>query len=237
MSPSELTVTRFDERRFEQESAAKTRELDLREREIAAKEREVAAKEKELDQSRWLNPTVIGLFAAALGLIGSVVVARVNNQNTQEVERVRSQSTLVLEAIKTGSPDAACKNLLFFVGLGLLSDADQTIHRQCASAPKGAPSLPSIVPRTVSSGVRVAVLDGKSGKPLAGAKVTMVAPTEHQEVDETDIDGVAIFQLYGTPLGAPIKLTAERAGYHPSQMDTVARSAISTPISILRLFR
>jgi hypothetical protein len=40
------------------------------ERETAAKEREVTAKEIDLNRSRWLNPTVIGLFAAALGLIG-----------------------------------------------------------------------------------------------------------------------------------------------------------------------
>jgi hypothetical protein len=83
----------FDERKFEEDSNARRRELDLREREVAAKEREVAAKEEELRRSRWLNPTVIGLFAASLGLIGSVVVARVNNQNSEQVDRLRSQST------------------------------------------------------------------------------------------------------------------------------------------------
>src|ERR1700761_7426992 len=91
----------LEERNFLEDKAAKARELDLKEREIAAKEREVAAKERELEQSRWLNPTVIGLFVAALGLIGSVIVARVNNDNTQRVEHSRSQSNLVLEAIKT----------------------------------------------------------------------------------------------------------------------------------------
>ena len=65
----------LEERRLEYEISAKKRELDLSQREIAAKEREVAAKEKELQQSRWLNPMVIGIFVAAIGLIGSVVVA------------------------------------------------------------------------------------------------------------------------------------------------------------------
>jgi hypothetical protein len=83
MFPSDAPpATSLDERKFEQDIAVKARELALKEREITAREREVAAKETELGHSRWLNPTVIGLFAAALGLIGSVVVARVNNQNS-----------------------------------------------------------------------------------------------------------------------------------------------------------
>ena len=100
----------LDERRFDEEIATKRRELELKEKEVAvkereaeAKEREVAAKELELRRSRWLNPTVIGLFAAAFGLIGSVIVARVNNATSQQVERFRAPSNLVLEAIKTGN--------------------------------------------------------------------------------------------------------------------------------------
>jgi hypothetical protein len=70
----------FEERKFREEIAATKQELAL-------KERKVAAKEEELRRSRWLNPTVIGLFAATLGLIGSVIVARVNNQTSIEVFR------------------------------------------------------------------------------------------------------------------------------------------------------
>src|SRR5438105_10403160 len=50
----------IDEIKFEQESAANIRGLELREREVAAKERELG--------SRWRNPIVLGLFATALGL-------------------------------------------------------------------------------------------------------------------------------------------------------------------------
>jgi hypothetical protein len=127
----------LEERKFREEVAGKRRELDL-------KEREVAVKEKELSRSQWFSPIVLGLFAAAVGLIGNIVVARVNNQNSQELERIRSQSNLVLEAIKTGDPNEACKNLIFFVGLGLLDDPNQTIRQACSSAPKGAPSLPPL---------------------------------------------------------------------------------------------
>jgi hypothetical protein len=135
----------LEERKFEQDTADKKRELDLKEREIAAKEREVAVKEAEFDRSRWLNPLVIGLFAAAVGLIGNVVVALVNDSNTKKIERIRSQSSLVLDAIRTGTgnTDAACKNLLALVGLGLLDDPGRTIQQRCDTAPAGPPSLPA----------------------------------------------------------------------------------------------
>jgi hypothetical protein len=74
------------------EQLAKTRELDIYDREIAAREREVKAKEVELNKSRWLNPLVIALLVGAIGLIGNMIVAYVNNQNTLKVERIRSQS-------------------------------------------------------------------------------------------------------------------------------------------------
>jgi hypothetical protein len=132
------------------------RELDIKEREVAAKEREVLAKEEELKRSRWLNPTVIGLFAAALGLIGSVIVARVNNSNTQEVQRLQSEANITLEAIKTGTgnTDAACKNLIFFVELGLVRDPEGKIGNQCHNAPAGPPSLPADQGR-LQAGIRL----------------------------------------------------------------------------------
>ena len=71
----------LDERKLQYEAAARIRELDLREREVAAKESEADSKEKELERSRWLNPTVIGIFVAAIGLLSSVVVARLNKQH------------------------------------------------------------------------------------------------------------------------------------------------------------
>lgn len=77
------------------------RELDVKEREVAAHEREVAAKEADLKKSAWLRPTVIGLFVAALGLIGSVIVAQVNNSNTQEVARESSEANLQIERFRS----------------------------------------------------------------------------------------------------------------------------------------
>jgi len=133
------------ERKLEYDIAATQRELDLKEREVVAKEREIAAKEKELEKSRWLNPTVIAILVAGIGLISSVVVARLNNKATQDLQRVQAQSTIILEAVRTGTgnTEASCKNLVFLSDLQLIDDPKQTIHKQCASVPAGVPSLPS----------------------------------------------------------------------------------------------
>jgi hypothetical protein len=127
----------LDERKFAQESAWRNRELAL-------KEREISAKESELRKSRWLNPTVIGLFAAAIGLIGNLVVAFLNNENSRKVERSRGQSSLIIQAVSTGNPQAACKNLISFIRLGLLDDSSGTMSR-CESAPETIPVLPASV--------------------------------------------------------------------------------------------
>jgi hypothetical protein len=135
----------LDERKLQYDIAARQRELDLREREIVTKEREVSSKEKELERSRWLNPMVIGIFAASIGLISSILVAYLNNKATQEQERQRGQSTIILEAIRTGTgnTDASCKNLLFLANLRLIDDPKGTIGKQCASVRGGIPSLPA----------------------------------------------------------------------------------------------
>ena len=125
----------LDERKFIQESKSRNKELTL-------KEREVAAKETELHRSQWLNPTVIGLFAAAIGLIGNLIVAYIGNRNTQEVEHSRAQSSLIIQAVGTGDAKTACKNLISFLRLGLLDDPKGTIS-QCENALGPIPVLPA----------------------------------------------------------------------------------------------
>jgi hypothetical protein len=52
----------LEDRKFNQETLDKKRELDIKEREVVAKEREILAKEQDLKRSRWSNPLVIGLL-------------------------------------------------------------------------------------------------------------------------------------------------------------------------------
>jgi hypothetical protein len=126
------------------EIAPQEKDLALKEREVVVHERELDLKDKELRRSKWLNPVAVGLFAATVGLIGNIGVAFVNNQNTQTVERLRAQSDLVVEAIKTNNDtNAACRNLVFLVQVNLLDDVNHAISKQCASAPPGPPTLPA----------------------------------------------------------------------------------------------
>lgn len=85
---------------------------------------------------------MLALLAAAAGLIGNAILARINNQAALETERRRGQSTLMVEAMKTGKPEDACRNLVFFVNLKLIDDPTGAI-KGCAADPRGAPVLPS----------------------------------------------------------------------------------------------
>jgi len=230
MPPEEPQLT-LDERKFEQDKAARKRELDLKEREITAREREVtnserdvALREIELKRTRWGNPLVLALFAAAIGLIGNIFVARVNNTSTQDLERIRAQSNLILEAIKTGNPDAACKNLLFFVNLGLVRDQDKAIHGQCDSAPIGPPSLPAFAPPPTMSVMswdfdnspdaeaRGYVQDMYSGTGLSGAEVTLGSGARAEKI-VTDAQGFFVFKKRKDLQSSPIFVS--KPGYIP----------------------
>ena len=127
------------------DDAFRKRELDLRERELVAREREVTAKEAEIKKSPWTNPLVIGLFVAAIGLIGNSVVALLNNRNSMDVEHFRAQSNLVISAIGGGGTGAdsqkACTNLIFLVNLRLVDDTNTAIKQACVTQPQQAPSL------------------------------------------------------------------------------------------------
>jgi hypothetical protein len=152
-------------------------ELDIRlkEHELRLKEVEIQAKERDLATSKWLNPVVIGLFAATLGLVGNVVVTVINSTNTQELERFRTRSTIILEAIKTnGDTNAACKNLVFFTSLGLLEDRNHTITGACPGNSQGIPSLPRDTPDYFAETYWYPLLVqtvNSSGAPISGVNV------------------------------------------------------------------
>jgi hypothetical protein len=216
----------------DQAALDRKRDLDIKEREVAAHEREILAKEEDLKRSRWLNPTVIGLFAASLGLIGSVVVARVNNANTQQVERLQSEANITLEAIKTGTgnTDAACKNLIFFVSLGLIRDPEGRINNQCKGAPTGPPSLPAIQGTTRTQGMQLhgRVIDKDTKKAIQGATV-QVAGIESTFSGVTDSKGefATVLPRYIGP-GDELYVTARREGYISASVETAAGSDVFT---------
>jgi len=182
----------------------KKRELDLRERELAARERELGAREAEIKRSPWLNPLVIALVGATLGLIGNAVIVVLNNRNSLVLERARMQSNLILEVSKSDQQNN-CKNLIFFVEVGFLEDTGGRIRHTCFYEPQqaptlgqpqqasvllpGNPELSSLIPAIVQGGAPVGTkfqyATKRNGLDCVGEYVKL-SPTEWKERPSSD---------------------------------------------------
>lgn len=119
-------------------------DVRLREREIAIKRAELKLKSFELDRSRWTNPLVLAVLAAALAAGGNAVVALINGSaqrlvetthneaqvdlerfkvgGQQAVEEGKAEAARILEVIKTPDPDKAAENLDFLLKSGLIEN-------------------------------------------------------------------------------------------------------------------
>lgn len=219
------------------EQLAKMRELDIY-------EREVAAKEAENNKSRW-SPTAITVLIALLALVGNLIALAVNNWNLQKVERIRSQSNITLEAIRTGNPETACKNLLTFINLGLVDDGEGTIRHKCETSPAsgpslpvnaGAPSAPSYLTAQLSDAlnniIRGVVLDADTHQPIADAAVSVPAASLNAQ---TDAKGQFVMTLPKNtilPFGSVIN--AEKSGYETVQKPEALFAGTSLTIELHR---
>lgn len=125
--------------------------------------------------------TVAGSILTAVLAFGSnIYVTNEINKNALVVERFKAQSTIILQAIRTGSETDACKNLVVFVKLGLVDDGNHTIKNACSTEfpQNAAPSLPVAVGGAgdaASDPVGCAnslasFLQGLSGQGLSGPK-------------------------------------------------------------------
>jgi hypothetical protein len=104
----------------------------LAEHELRCKE--VGLKSKEINRSRWTNPLVIGVFAAAVAAVGNAGVTLISSYQQVSLERERatltqklnfdqsqamlnleqakSEGARILEVVKTNDPDKAAANLI-----------------------------------------------------------------------------------------------------------------------------
>src|ERR1700686_3738268 len=100
-------------------------DCELRKREIEITEREQA-------RSRWSNPIVLAVLAAALAGLGNAAATWLNGieQRKLETERAeqakimeetKAEAARILEVIKTGDADKAATNLKFLADMGLIS--------------------------------------------------------------------------------------------------------------------
>jgi hypothetical protein len=125
-------------------------DCELRKREIEIKEREQA-------RSRWSNPIVLAVLAAALAGLGNAAATWLNGieQRKLEAERTeqakimeetRAEAARILEVIKTDTPDKAATNLKFLADVGLISNADRLQHIRTFLDQRpagGGPALPT----------------------------------------------------------------------------------------------
>lgn len=105
--------------------------------------RDSTAKEKEQMGSRWSSPLVLAVLAATLGLAGNIWVEHANNKWKKDTDLFNVQSSLILDAIRTGDQQAACQNLRLLIGLGYLDDKNNTVKTQCHDVGPAPPCLPS----------------------------------------------------------------------------------------------
>lgn len=113
MDANELELRRLelDEKKAEQEHQARLKELNLKHDGIALDEKKAEQEHqvrlKELDlkhdenrRSRWSNPLVLGIIAAAIAAAGNGYVSWLNAENQLTVERTRYSGQKELERAK-----------------------------------------------------------------------------------------------------------------------------------------
>ncbi len=115
----------LEERKFEADSSARNRELELRAKELDATL-------EEAKRSQLTNPlalAVVGAFIAGLASIGAQYLTGKNqiqadnakHKMEMETEAFKAESARILEAIRSGDSDKAACNLRFFLDAGLIT--------------------------------------------------------------------------------------------------------------------
>lgn len=221
MSEEKATLTEAELLAREKALLAREGPLLTRERDVDQRMSTILARERDLANAAWYrNPVALALFGAIIALAGNFIVALANNLNTEKVQHAKAQSDLTLEAIKTGSINDACENLVFFVKLGFLDDTNGTIVNTCPKDIKGLPSLPvgGSGPPQGDNQIYIAVRDTRN-MPVPGAKVRLQDALGNQDTcPETRDNGIC--RLPPLPLGDSIQISVEKEGYAKSETHT-----------------
>lgn len=154
------TSSDVERRAVNAEDARLAFEREKWEAERKLREQEMAFREADRP-SPWRSPLTIAVVAAAMAGAGNAVVSQLNGsaqlrvQREQgkagaDLEKIKAEQNLIIEAIKTGGDvDKAAANLEFLVNTGLVTDkqrANQIRHYIAVNRlnPERLPSLPSV---------------------------------------------------------------------------------------------
>jgi len=110
----------------------------LRASDLDLQREELKLKQIELRRGRWSNPLTVGVFVAAVGLIGNFFVAAYQARGILEATREKAKQDLSLEKDKARSdlifqavkapPDQATTNLRFLISARILDDPSSEIE-------------------------------------------------------------------------------------------------------------
>ena len=186
--------------RWEVERSFQERELAVKERECILREAELEIKKTEHAASRWKNPLIVAILAAAVAAAGNAVVGYLNARSQRMLETQKAEQARILEMIKTGNPDKAAENLRFLLKAGLIVDTN--IRKKLTKfldnrQPGSGPVLPSAsTPKDINE--LLSQFEGTKLRPYRDPMGKMAIGTGHvltKEEIETGkliIDGVEI---------------------------------------------
>jgi hypothetical protein len=105
--------------------------------ELQIKKKEAELKQKELDllknepKQSFLKytPTQTTIIVAILGILGSVLLATLQEYSNQKLEKAKFESELVLKVGTSDSLEQNKRNLKFLLNTGLLTDLDGKIRK------------------------------------------------------------------------------------------------------------
>jgi gas vesicle protein len=120
----------FERKKWSEEVALRTRELNIREKEACA-QRKASAKDK-----FWKDPLVLALIAAVVAAVANMGVAwktghdqrdveRNKAQAEREAEEAKAESDRILEVVKVNDPEKAAQNLHFLLDTWLIKDKER----------------------------------------------------------------------------------------------------------------
>lgn len=102
------------------------------------------------DETAWSSPLVVAIFTAAAAGLVNIAVAAFNGWQERSLAEQRADAERILEAIKTGEPEKAARNLQFLVETGLISDPRRAEKMQTYLAsrePAKVAALPAQAPQ------------------------------------------------------------------------------------------
>lgn len=97
------------------------KDLSLGEREVQNKAQQAEGRRSDAEKGSNLGPILIAVWTTAIAALGNGVVSWFNGQQMHRLESEKAQSAVILEVVKTNSPDKAANNLAFLVEIGVIS--------------------------------------------------------------------------------------------------------------------